>query len=74
MDSKVKSNIHLLRVPGEKTVREDIFDMIMAETFPELISQLTFTGREVQCFSNRIKKINTHLYTLVEKLQDTNSK
>lgn len=30
MDSKIKFNIHLLRVPGGNNVREDVFDMIMA--------------------------------------------
>ena len=41
-------NIHLIRVPGRETVRENIFCVIMAETFPELLKELILTGKEEQ--------------------------
>lgn len=30
-------NIHLIRVPKSGNIREDVFEMIMSETFPELM-------------------------------------
>ena len=41
-------NIHLSMVPGGETVRENIFCMIMAESFPELLKELILTGKEEQ--------------------------
>lgn len=41
-------NIHLIMVPGGETVRENIFCMIMAESFPELLKELILTGKEEQ--------------------------
>ena len=41
-------NIHLIMVPGGETVGENIFCMIMAESFPELLKELILTGKEEQ--------------------------
>ena len=41
MDSKMrKFNICLIRVQGRENVRETIFGLMMAETFPEMMTQI----------------------------------
>ena len=41
-------NIHRITVPGGETVRENIFCMIVAESFPELLKELILTDKEEQ--------------------------